>query len=103
VSRALAVADRCDLDAFGAWLLGPGSGGWALLAHPLAMATDTLGRALAVFDFDPTVEALRLRALPEAPELPPARRRSGKLCAPGYSGRKRGSVKRQLQFPTDDN
>lgn len=92
VSRALAVADRCDLDAFGAWLLGPGSGGGALLADPLAMATDTQGRALAVFDFDPTVEALRLRALPEAPELPPARRRCAQLCAPGYAGRKRGET-----------
>lgn len=92
VSRALAVADRCDLDAFGAWLLGPASGGSALLAHPLALATDTVGGALAVFDFDPTVEALRLRALPEAPELPPPRRRCVKLCAPGYSGRKRGET-----------
>jgi hypothetical protein len=92
VSRALRVADGCDLDAFGAWALGSGSGGAELLADPLAMAKDTQGSSLAVFDFDPTVEALRLRALPEAAELPPARRRSAKLCAPGYSGRKRGET-----------
>ncbi len=92
LSRGLAVADRCDLDAFGVWLLGPGSGGTDLLAHPLAMATDTHGEQWAVFDFDPTVEAVRLRALPEGEDLPPPRRRAAGLCAPGYSGRHRGEI-----------
>ncbi len=92
LSRGLAVADRCDLDAFGVWLLGAGSGGMELLAHPLAMATDTHGERWAVFDFDPTVEALRQRALPEGEDLPPPRRRAAGLCAPGYSGRHRGET-----------
>jgi hypothetical protein len=78
VSRGLAVADRCDIDAFGELLLGSGCGGHAL-AHPLALATDSHGRSLAVFDFDPTVEALRLRAY-EAPDLPPPRG-VAQLCA----------------------
>ncbi len=70
LSRGLAVADRCDLDTFGVWLLGAGAGGTELLAHPLAMATDTHGEPWAVFDFDPTVETLRQRALPEGADLP---------------------------------
>ena len=77
LSRCLAVADRCDLDAFGVWLLGAGSGGTDLLAHPLAMTTDTHGEQWAVFDFDPTVEALRQsRSSPAGRSRPRCRRRS---------------------------
>jgi hypothetical protein len=47
-----------------------------------------------VFDVDGTREAARQRALPQAPELPAPQRRLRPLCAPGYTGRKRGEVVR---------
>ena len=96
VSRFLAAADRCDLDTFGTWLLGTGSGAQALADHAIARARDTLGNPWSVLDFDPSVQAQRQRALPEGPDLPPARRRARTLCAPGYPGRKRG----ETQFST---
>ncbi len=36
----------------------------------------------------------RQRALPQGPELPPPHRRFDQVCAPGYTGRKRGEVVR---------
>ena len=53
-----------------------------------------LGRRLIVFDVDATRQAARQRALPCAAELPPPRRRLEAVCAPGYTGRKRGEVVR---------
>ncbi len=47
-----------------------------------------------VFDIDGTREAARQRALPKSQDLPPAQRRLEELCAPGYTGRKRGEVVR---------
>ncbi len=47
-----------------------------------------------VFDIDGTREAARQRALPKTPELPAPQRRLGELCAPGYTGRKRGEIVR---------
>jgi hypothetical protein len=47
-----------------------------------------------VFDVDGTREAARQRALPQTPDRPPAQRRLRPLCAPGYTGRKRGEVVR---------
>ena len=47
-----------------------------------------------VFDIDGTREAARQRALPQTEELPPAFRRLDKVCAAGYTGRKRGEVVR---------
>src|SRR6266699_3124656 len=41
-----------------------------------------------------TRQAARQRALPQSPELPPAQRRLRPVCAPGYTGRKRGEVVR---------
>ncbi len=96
VSRFLSAAGRADLDEFGTWLLGAGAGASALVGAPVAMARDTCGASWSVFDFDPSVQAQHLRALPEGPDLPPARRRSNGLCAPGYPGRKRGDT----QFST---
>lgn len=92
VSRALSVAGRCDLTAFGAWLLGSGSHTGALLSSPLAMANDTRGERWCVLDFDPTVEALRVRALPEGDDIADSQRLSARLCEPGYAGRKRGET-----------
>jgi hypothetical protein len=55
---------------------------------------DRAGNSWVVFDIDGTREAARQRALPQTKELPPASRRLAEVCAPGYTGRKRGQVVR---------
>ncbi len=55
---------------------------------------DRAGSEWMVFDVDGTREAARQRALPQAEDLPPAFRRLDEVCAPGYTGRKRGQVVR---------
>src|SRR5881275_1409967 len=71
-----------------------------LLARPLdkerhtGSLVDRTGVARVVFDIDGTRQAARQRALPKAEELPPPQRRLNKVCAPGYTGRKRGEVVR---------
>src|SRR5215472_8680330 len=71
-----------------------------LLARPLTADKQTGGLVdrksdtWTVFDIDGTREAARQRALPQTDELPPAFRRLDEVCAPGYTGRKRGQVVR---------
>ena len=71
-----------------------------LLSRPLSKErqtgglVDREGRQWVVFDIDGTREAARQRALPQTEELPPAFRRLDDVCAPGYTGRKRGQVVR---------
>jgi hypothetical protein len=55
---------------------------------------DRAGQTWVVFDVDGTREAARQRALPQTEDLPPAFRRLDEVCAPGYTGRKRGQVVR---------
>jgi hypothetical protein len=55
---------------------------------------DRRGNRWLVFDVDGTREAARQRALPQTPDRPAAQRRLRPLCAPGYTGRKRGEVVR---------
>jgi hypothetical protein len=55
---------------------------------------DRAGNGWVVFDIDGTREAARQRALPKTEDLPPAFRRLDDVCAPGYTGRKRGEVVR---------
>jgi hypothetical protein len=55
---------------------------------------DRAGNAWVVFDIDGTREAARQRSLPQTEDLPPAFRRLDDVCAPGYTGRKRGQVVR---------
>ncbi len=55
---------------------------------------DRKGQAWVVFDIDGTREAARQRALPQTDDLPPPFRRLDNVCAPGYTGRKRGQVVR---------
>jgi hypothetical protein len=70
------------------------------LARPLSRERecgglmDRAGCQRVVFDIDGTREAARQRALPKMPELPAPKRRLDELCAPGYTGRKRGEVVR---------
>ncbi len=71
-----------------------------LLERPLSSdkqtggLTDRVGNVWMVFDIDGTREAARQRALPQAEELPAPFRRLDEVCAPGYTGRKRGQVVR---------
>src|SRR6266487_5198807 len=55
---------------------------------------DRTSNAWVVFDIDGTREAARQRSLPQTEDLPPAFRRLDEVCAPGYTGRKRGQVVR---------
>jgi len=55
---------------------------------------DRMGIPWLVFDIDGTREAARQRALPQIADRPGAQRRLRPLCAPGYTGRKRGEVVR---------
>jgi hypothetical protein len=71
-----------------------------LLARPLdnerhtGQLVDRTGNEHVVFDIDGTREAARQRALPVTEELPSPQRRLNQVCAPGYTGRKRGEVVR---------
>ena len=71
-----------------------------LLARPLneerhiGQLVDRAGTARVVFDIDGTREAARQRALPKTQEVPASQRRLTKVCAAGYTGRKRGEVVR---------
>ena len=55
---------------------------------------DRQGSRWLVFDVDGTREAARQRALPKSQDQPAPQRRLRPLCAPGYTGRKRGEVVR---------
>ena len=57
---------------------------------------DRQGQQWRVFDIDGTREAARQRALPSGDQLPVPQRRPAPVCAPGYTGRKRGEVVRTL-------
>jgi hypothetical protein len=55
---------------------------------------DRQGSHWLVFDVDGTREAARQRTLPQTADRPAPQRRLRPLCAPGYTGRKRGEVVR---------
>jgi hypothetical protein len=55
---------------------------------------DRQGNRWLVFDMDGTRQAARQRALPQSSDRPVPHRRLRPLCAPGYTGRKRGEVVR---------
>jgi hypothetical protein len=71
-----------------------------LLARPLGHErqtgglVDRAGRERVVFDSDGTREAARGRALPLTSDREASQRRLKQVCAPGYTGRKRGEVVR---------
>ncbi len=72
-----------------------------LLARPLTEQDkppgglwDRCGEHWLVFDADGTRQAARQRALPQTKDRPSAHRRMDGVCAPGYTGRKRGEVVR---------
>ena len=71
-----------------------------LLSRPISNEKQTGGlldrtnNMWVVFDIDGTREAARQRALPKTEDLPAPFRRLDDVCAPGYTGRKRGQVVR---------
>src|SRR5579875_1527751 len=94
LSRFLAVLTEAPVEALRALFLDD------LLSRPLSPGeqtgnlVDRAGGEWLVFDLDGTREAARQRALPLTDDLPPAFRRLDEVCAPGYTGRKRGQVVR---------
>jgi len=98
VSGALKACTPAEGAAATDWLLTASVLTPELLHDPAVAFYDTVGECWHLFGYDPTVHAMRQRALPEGDDLPPARRRTTKLAAPGRSGRKRGEA--QLSRPT---
>lgn len=92
LSRLLSASDPSGLAAAGRWWLLHASGALEVLRSPAVVSRDAQGAAWHIFDYDPSRQAFRQRALPEDPTLPPGRRRLSKAAAPGYAGRKRGDV-----------
>ena len=94
LSRFLAALTEAPVEALRTLFLDD------LLSRPLSPdqqtggLVDRAGKDWVVFDIDGTREAARQRALPQTDELPPAFRRLDDVCAPGYTGRKRGQVVR---------
>jgi hypothetical protein len=93
LSRFLAALDQASVEALRSVFLqdalarpGPAAGVGGLW--------DRQGQRWIVFDLDGTRQAARQRALPQGPDLPPPQRRLQEVCAPGYTGRKRGEVVR---------
>jgi hypothetical protein len=93
LSRFLAALDQASVEALRSVFLqdaldhpGPAEGVGGLW--------DRQGQQWVVFDLDGTRQAARQRALPQSPDLPPPQRRLQAVCAPGYTGHKRGEVVR---------
>jgi hypothetical protein len=92
-SRFLSDVDRPCLEAFRTLFEQQSfSQGWT--AETIGGIFDRQNRRYIVFDIDATRQAARQRALPCDPLLPPAQRRLDAVCAPGYTGRKRGELVR---------
>jgi len=94
LSRFLAALTEAPVEALRTLFLDD------LLERPLTLdkqtggLVDRVGNTWVVIDLDGTREAARQRALPKGDDLPPAFRRLDDVCAPGYTGRKRGEVVR---------
>ncbi len=94
LSRFLAALDQAPVEALRALFFED------LVARPLEKKEqagglwDRRGTRSVVCDIDGTRQAARQRALPCTSDLPAAARRLQEVCAPGYTGRKRGEVVR---------
>ncbi len=92
LSRFLASLDQAAVESLRTLFLKDG------LSRPLGKEEqagglfDRQGNHFLVFDVDGTREAARQRALPQTADRPAPSRRLRPLCAPGYTGRKRGEV-----------
>jgi hypothetical protein len=93
LSRDLSDVDRACVEAFRTLFEQHSeASGWT--NDSIGGMWDRQGRRYIVFDVDATRQGARPRALPSDPSLPPPRRRLPAVCAPGYTGRKRGEVVR---------
>lgn len=92
LSRFLAALDEATVEALRTLFFKD------LLARtPFSSAgemCDRTGQSWLVIDVDGTRATARQRALPHGEPLPAAHRRFDDVCAPGYTGRKRGEVVR---------
>src|SRR6266699_5001093 len=93
LSRFLADVDRPCVEAFRT-LFEQNSFAEGWTPETIGGIFDRQGRRSIVFDVDATRQAARQRSLPCDPALPAAKRRLDAVCAPGYTGRKRGEVVR---------
>ncbi len=92
LSRFLAALDQVSVEALRTLFLAdlvartpfPSPGG----------LSDRLENRWWIVDIDATKQAARQRALPQQKGLPAPHRRLNQVCAPGYTGRKRGEVVR---------
>ena len=93
LSRFLADVDRPCVEAFRTLFEQDSfAEGWT--PETIGGIFDRQGCRSIVFDIDATRQAARKPALPCDSALPPAKRRLEAVCAPGYTGRKRGEVVR---------
>lgn len=92
LSRFLVALDQASVEALRTLFLAD------LAARtpfdPLGSLSDREGVRWWVVDVDGTRQVARQRALPHGKGLPAPHRRLSQVCAPGYTGRKRGEVMR---------
>src|SRR6266571_2395386 len=94
LSRFLAALTPEPVEALRTLFLDDLESRLLLSERPTGGLVDRAGGEWIIFDLDGTREAARQRALPQTDALPPAFRRLDDVCAPGYTGRKRGQVVR---------
>lgn len=92
LSRFLAALDQATVEALRTLFLADLAGRQPFTT-PGSLA-DRQGSLWWVIDVDGTRQAARQRALPHRKDLPPPHRRMDQVCAPGYTGHKRGEVVR---------
>ncbi len=92
LSRFLAALDEATVEALRTLFLKD-----PLARSPFSSSgemCDRTGQSWLVMDVDGTRATARQRALPHSEALPAPHRRVDGVCAPGYTGRKRGEVVR---------
>lgn len=94
LSRFLAALTQPVVEALRALFLEDGLARSWCPGEQEAGLLDRQGHRWIVFDVDGTREAARQRALPQTDDLPTPKPRLDEVCAPGYTGRKRGEVVR---------
>ena len=94
LSRFLAALDQTAVESLRTLFLTDGLSRPLEKEEQLGGMFDRQGNHYLVFDVDGTREAARQRALPKTADRPAPMRRLRPLCAPGYTGRKRGEVVR---------
>ena len=94
LSRFLAALSPEPIEALRTLFLKDGLSRPLNKEEHMAGLWDRQGTRWVVFDIDGTREAARQRALPQTADRPAPWRRLRPLCAPGYTGRKRGEVVR---------